>query len=340
MDKVEELRKQLRDERNGNDKSTSGDSSQQLADEHTGGTGTDTIGHAANESTENGSSLQHLQRQGNRSSSTDIGIIGVEGRNNDKPGSPTPINFGKRSANRRPSENRRQSWTNGANIPTGTSSEPEPEQRRLGNLTTDDYIPPRTFSAKEDIATTTEALTQRTPATEVTSPQGTQTPRKRGRPPKQRDSELNEKAGPGLSEIERQKYDKEHPKEVREKVKPSWFLQGPTLSVAEMQELEEPLKQAIEDGCGYIDKYLWAKSGDTFQQPIWSDLTPEEITVLTRLLLKQGKRSPAAAQVTRAIVSGNDYVTAITVLMPRLMRTYGIVGPKSRKRKKDAQSAL
>lgn len=110
-------------------------------------------------------------------------------------------------------------------------------------------------------------------------------------------------------------------KVTKEKIKLSWFKEGTTLTEAEIIALEQPLIAALEADFYYIDQYIWSKTQDVSEAPIWSDLDNEDVTIYARVMLKQGKKSPQAALMVRSIVSGSDYISALMLTIPRVIKT-------------------
>lgn len=112
-----------------------------------------------------------------------------------------------------------------------------------------------------------------------------------------------------------------------------WFKESKTLSKDEVKSLYEPLINALIDDLGYVDQYLWYRTNDISQTPIWSDISREEAETLARIMLRRGERSASAATMVRAVVNGNDYIDAAVIVVPRVIKTADVM-QKSRKPKK------
>lgn len=101
-----------------------------------------------------------------------------------------------------------------------------------------------------------------------------------------------------------------------------WFREGEVLSEAEAKAIYEPLKAALGDYFDYIDEYVWYREqhsrGD---EPIWGDADDDELSAISRLMIRRAKRSAGAATVVRAIVNGDDYVTATVFGIERIVKT-------------------
>lgn len=104
------------------------------------------------------------------------------------------------------------------------------------------------------------------------------------------------------------------------------------LSNQEAEQLKETLPAALEDDFRYLDEYLWSRQAhadknfsDLDKKPIWSNLDDDEIEALTKIMLKAGKRSPAAAAVVRATVESRDYIVTAAIVAPRVRKTFVIV---------------
>lgn len=303
-DKVDELREKLR-----NDRQT--DRTDKLPEPS--GTGEDTLGYIADEFTEDGHSILNDARPIKRSGTGNSGSADSKGQSGNRPRRFTQINFRERPTDRRSSENSSKSRPDGINLsasPTvsGTADSITTEEIKLGNLYTNDPIPKRNFTEPPANAETKTTV-------EKSETKGDTSARKRGRPAKQRILSLIKDA------------EEEQPKSRAIRKEQN------TLTVSEAEELREPLTAAIKDAFVYIDQALWAHSKDPLKQPIWSDVTEDELSVIVKMMLKGGLRSSAGATTVRAIVNGSDYITTIMVLGPRLNETAKILMPdKGRKR--------
>ncbi len=96
---------------------------------------------------------------------------------------------------------------------------------------------------------------------------------------------------------------------------------GTTLTNQEAKDLLAPLANALVDYGGYVDKFLQYRTHDPGMPDIWGDLTELEATVLARLMIRRGQKSPAAAAVVRQMVESDDYIQAAIIVVPRVMRT-------------------
>ena len=104
------------------------------------------------------------------------------------------------------------------------------------------------------------------------------------------------------------------------------------LSNQEAEQFKDMLPAALEDDFRYLDEYLWSRQAhadknftEADKKPIWSDVDDDELEALTRLMLKAGKRSPAAAAVVRATVESRDYIVTAAIVGPRVKKTFEIV---------------
>lgn len=108
---------------------------------------------------------------------------------------------------------------------------------------------------------------------------------------------------------------------------------GNKLTAKEIDELREPLQQALSDEFGMIDQLLWKYEGEeSLQQPIWSDINDPEMEKLVNAILNMGTRSATVATIARASVDMSDYIIAGTLLAPRLQATASLVGEVRRKK--------
>ncbi|SRR5712691_3996980 len=323
IDKVEELREKLRNARTNNTTSAESEQSGDQSTPNTSGTSASPIGHSTNESTKDGSSIQHISRPSERTGTIGRGIDGIERSIRVGTGSVAPLNLGKRQSNRRSSQNNSPSWADGTELPSSSSPTTTTSGTKVGNLYADESIPERNFN-KEVTSPRPEIKDE----SKVGKVERIEEPRKRGRP---RKSGVD---GIIQADSEGSKSTKEVNKQESSTVFP-WFKEKSVLSEAEVKALEEPLITAIRDNLIYLDQYLWMKSEgpEGLQQPIWSDMSDVEITCIVHVLLRQGTKSPAAAQTARAIANGNDYLTTAIVLIPRMMKTINIVKPKRGKKR-------
>lgn len=106
----------------------------------------------------------------------------------------------------------------------------------------------------------------------------------------------------------------------------NWFNQTNTLTEHEAHELVKPLGAALVDYGGYIDEYARIKMGNP-EVVFFSDLSYEEGEVLAKVLLRLGKNNAQVATATRTMVNGNDYISAVIILWPRLMRLVEAMRP-------------
>ncbi len=100
-----------------------------------------------------------------------------------------------------------------------------------------------------------------------------------------------------------------------------WFREQETLSEKEAAALYEPFKAAMGDYFDYADEYIWYKEQHTNDTPIWGNADDDELSALARIMIKQGKRSPAAATMVRGIVNGDDYIMAAVFMVPRYVES-------------------
>lgn len=175
------------------------------------------------------------------------------------------------------------------------------------------YIPPRRFDTG-----TEEAIAQ--PVTEPVVQR-----RKRGRPPKQRVSgnipvgqitfAPNQTEGNSLSGIG------ERAKEFVAHITPT----GQRLSKEEVKSLHDPLVSALTDEFEMLDKLLWGYGGDNTQQPIWSDISDNEMEAFVSAFLGLGQKSGTVATMARSAVDISDYVVVGAMLAPRVKKTVSIM---------------
>ena len=115
------------------------------------------------------------------------------------------------------------------------------------------------------------------------------------------------------------------------------FLPSPktkTLSKKEVEELHEPLKQAISDYGDYIDIYWQRIEPDA--PSIWGNFTEKELEIVTRALLRKAQTHAGAAHFSRLMIDGQDYIAAFVILVPRIVETMKFVGRQVSKKKKIA----
>lgn len=110
-------------------------------------------------------------------------------------------------------------------------------------------------------------------------------------------------------------------KDEKQGFKIPWFKEGSTLTKAETVALQEPLVAALAADLYYVDQFIWNRTADETQMPIWSDMDDEDLTVMARVMLRQGERSPQAATMVRSIVGGSDYISALMLTVPRVIKT-------------------
>lgn len=225
-------------------------------------------------------------------------------KSGNRAGSGAPDSIGAGPQSGRLSQDNGSHWTDGTDISAGAPS----GKRRVGNLETTDPIPPRTFDengenirAEATVNFENKGTRTKRPAEPVASSNP------RGRPRKQESSPfIPPVAGP-----------------VKPERKP--FLQGNTLSKSEAESLQEPLVNALLREFELLDKALWKFAEGIpqgqLEQPIWSNITDAEMESLTNIMLKLGQKSPAMAMATRAAVDGSDYVNAALLVGPRFMST-------------------
>lgn len=206
---------------------------------------------------------------------------------------------GVRSTDRRLGEDR-SSRTSNTKAVRGTT-------RRAGKLEADDPIPIRPKEPK----TRTRAGKSST-----TKEESTATDTQKESKPVQRGKAASKVGGSIIQgEGEEQKAKFSLPK----------FKEGSTLTIAEAKALEEPLLSALESDFYYLDQYLWYRTQDPTQAPIWSDMDNEDLQVLTSILLKRGQKSAATAATVRTIVNGSVYADVTMLMVPRIMKTVQVL---------------
>lgn len=321
---ADELRKQLRDERNRSN-----------SDGQSGETSTDTFGYFATDNSTAGSVSAAKERSANSSSAKVRGVVksvlgqagGTSG--NDQPttniegklaggiGSTAQVDRRARQEPRRHGENSATDRADGINISASTTT--SQTRKRVGNLERDTanepFIPTRTFENGAEESTKTETVTA-SPAIEKS---------KRGRPPGKR---IIEAAKSAIS----------HAAEEAPKVKVNFSLptpRGKRLSEAEVKDLREPLTEALLDEFALVDKALWQITGDSIEQPIWSDFTEQEMDQFVRVFLRAGQRSVLVATAARGATDLQDYIVAGAIVLPRLQKT-AVAVREARVRRKNA----
>ncbi len=115
------------------------------------------------------------------------------------------------------------------------------------------------------------------------------------------------------------------------------------LSQREALELFEPLKQALQDDFGYLDEGIWLYCMSEDRQPIWGNIDDDEVSVLARLMLKQGQKNAEVAASVRILVDSDIYVQVVAIVAPRAIRTYqmlkGSPRPRLRQMQREARIA-
>lgn len=300
METAEELRKRLKDARTNDDTERERNSSEHSSIT-TSSTSSDIERYSPDFTNQNGHSIQSVSGQSNGIVSTVRATRNAERKLANLVRSVAQIDHGERPGSRRSGENNGKDRSDGTNVPTGVSKR---STRQIGNLETDEEIPARSFT-ESDPQTETNA--------EKPETKGTEEPRKRGRPAKQRTIPFIQTNAET---------------ETKRKI-PGWSS-GNTLTKQEAKELEEPLIAALTTEFELLDKTLWGYTGDPLQQPIWSDITEKEMESLTHIVLKLGQKSTMVATAARVAVDGSDYVTAAVVIAPRFQSTVNIIS-KARK---------
>lgn len=174
------------------------------------------------------------------------------------------------------------------------------------------YIPPRRF----------DTGTEETIAQPVTEPVVQR--RKRGRPPKQRISPIipfPTQQNPGSGEALTRESIGERAKEFVAHITPT----GQRLSKEEVKSLHDPLVSALTDEFEMLDKLLWGYGGDATQQPIWSDISDNEMEAFVSAFLGLGQKSGTVATMARSAVDISDYVVVGAMLAPRVKKTVSIM---------------
>lgn len=319
MDKVDELRNKLKEDAKA---ARTANTLTESDGPPVSATSADIERYAPNLPHQDGHSIQPVPRPGLGVVSVIRAISDPQRKSPDLSGSTAPGDPGKRRTNRRSGEDHGQNRSDGIDVsasPTGSferSEQISTTARKVGNLETDDPIPPRFFDAEREAAI------------EKSEAQGTSPARKRGRPPKSRDSGFVPTKQEQLELIEIAKSEER-------KQRNFFSTSGKVLSKQEAKELAEPLVSALTDELNQLDKLIWQFTGDELQQPIWSDISENEMQNLANALLKLGQKSPAVATVTRASVDISDYVVAGAIVGPRFVQTAQIIRTARRKKASD-----
>src|SRR6266566_293054 len=115
------------------------------------------------------------------------------------------------------------------------------------------------------------------------------------------------------------------------------------LSQKEVVELFEPLKQALQDDFGYLDEGIWLYCMSEDRQSIWGNIDDDEVSVLARLMLKQGQKNAEVAASVRILVDSDIYIQVAAIVAPRAIRTYqmlkGSPRPRLRQMQREARIA-
>lgn len=119
--------------------------------------------------------------------------------------------------------------------------------------------------------------------------------------------------------------------------KSSFFSKGKVFSEKEAKEIAEPLIDAINSDCEYLDQFLQMRLrsvGRDNEPPIWSDIDEDEVKALSHILTRWSMRSGVVANVTRGIVESADYIAVGAIFAPRINRTVKIMRETRLPRKK------
>lgn len=192
-----------------------------------------------------------------------------------------------------------------------TFSESEPTLRLVRTPGDESYIPPRRF----------DTGTEETIAQPVTEPVVQR--RKRGRPPKRRTDGIIQIGPQTTDQTERSTISGvgERAKEFVGHIVPT----GQRLSKEEVKSLHDPLVSALTDEFEMLDKLLWGYGGDATQQPIWSDISDNEMEAFVSAFLGLGQKSGTVATMARSAVDISDYVVVGAMLAPRVKKTVSIM---------------
>lgn len=309
----EEIEKQASDLRSllrGSRSQANDDTTKQSGSDNatTGNTGGDSQFDTHNESAKTGHGLQPVSGSG---STTSISI-GQSHNDTERSGSSprglAPLDIGKRQTTGRSGANNSQGGSNGSNLSTSAETTSRSGGRkRVGNITTDEEIPTRQFNQ--------QTITETSKSSERLSTTGSG-----------KTTKSSVKSDPKSKIIEFTSV--ENRKNVVENVigaASTLIKEGTTIGVGEAKALEIPLKEAIKDFAKYTDQALWKRVGNGFDRPVWSDMDEEELSMLVKVLLKSGQRSPAMAKVVRNVLSSHDYVALYMILGPRTITTAQII---------------
>lgn len=107
----------------------------------------------------------------------------------------------------------------------------------------------------------------------------------------------------------------------------NWFNQTNTITEQEADRLLKPLAHALVDYGGYIDDYAKVKLNNQ-SVVFFSDLSYEEGTVLAKVLLRFGKQNAQMATGIRTLAEGNDYISAVMILWPRIAKLVAAMRPE------------
>lgn len=291
MTTSEELREELRRARN-NDRFD-------IGSEATGGSGTNPEGISRSDVGQEQSIFADLPGSSSEDDTVNGSYDDIERSVNEK-------SIGVRSADRRSSKNGSSS-TSSAETVRGV-------KRRAGKLEADDPIPIRVKETKGRRASRT--VVQERIEEAVSKSNGVADKAPKESKPVQRGKEAS-KARNTVTEGEGE--------EQKRGFKLPTFKEGSTLSITEAKALEGPLLSALESDLYYLDQYLWYRTQDTTQAPIWSDMDNEDLQVLTSILLKRGQSSKTAAATVRAIVNGSVYADVTMLMVPRIMKTVQVL---------------
>jgi len=100
-----------------------------------------------------------------------------------------------------------------------------------------------------------------------------------------------------------------------------WFQGGKLLGKAEAELLADPLAKALLSDFDYIDQAIWGYTQDATQRQLWSDIDEQEAAILARVMTKRGQRSPSAAAAVRGLVESQDYIDVGMIVLPRIHQT-------------------
>lgn len=114
---------------------------------------------------------------------------------------------------------------------------------------------------------------------------------------------------------------------------------GKTLLDKEVEELREPLQEALRDDATYADQLLWWYSQDESKPQIWSNMDDEEIAILADLMLRRAKRNPEAAELVNKVIDGADYFSALVITIPRAIQTAQQMAKRPKKQKRERKTA-